>query len=72
MYNQQSSHSETQETESLCTLKEALKMLGEHIIIKDLNLHYSSWGGPSYLMQHKLAGNLLDIIQDADLNLTLL
>jgi Endonuclease-reverse transcriptase len=71
VYNQPSSHSKTQETESLRTLKEALKMLGEHIIIGDLNLHHSSWGGPSYPMQHKLADNLLDIIQDADLNLTL-
>ena len=31
VYNQQSSHSETQETESLYTLREALKMPGEHI-----------------------------------------
>ena len=42
MYNQQSSHSKTQETEFLYTLKEALKMLEEHIIIEDLNLHYLS------------------------------
>jgi len=71
VYNQQSSHSETQETESLRTLREALKMPGEHIIIGDLNLHHPSWGGPSYPMQHKLADNLLDIVRDADLNLTL-
>jgi hypothetical protein len=42
MYNQLSSHSKTQEIESLYTLKEALKMLGEHIIIRDLNLYYLS------------------------------
>jgi len=60
VYNQQSSHSETQETESLRTLKEALKMPEEHIIIRDLNLHHPSWGGPLYPMQHKLADNLLD------------
>ena len=71
MYNQQSFHSETQETESFRTLREALKISGEHIIIKDLNLHHPSWGGPSYLIQHKLADNLLDIVRDADLNLTL-
>ena len=42
VYNQQSSYLETQETESFYTLKEALKMLEEHIITGDLNLYHSS------------------------------
>jgi len=71
IYNQQSSHSTTEETESLRTLREALKMPGEHVVVGDLNLHHPSWCGPSYPMQHKLADNLLDIVRETDLSLTL-
>ena len=46
-------------------------MPGEHVVVEDLNLHHPSWCGPSYPMQHKLADNLLNIVRETDLSLTL-
>jgi endonuclease/exonuclease/phosphatase family metal-dependent hydrolase len=71
IYNPPSTHSETQDTETLRTLEPATQMPGEHVIIGDANLHHPLWAGPSYPMQHRLSDRLISIVRNAKINLIL-
>ena len=71
MYHHQTIHLETQEIETLRTLRKVLKMSDEQVIIRDFNLHHPSWDGLSYSIQHKLTDTLLDIVRETDMDLTL-
>lgn len=43
----------------------------EHIILGDFNLHHPVWSGPARPTQHRAANQLLDVVRQAQLQLTL-
>ena len=64
-------------TEGLSTLPDLRRALiaganAKHIVVGDFNLHHPYWSGPSRPSQHAAADQLLDIIEEADLELVLL
>ena len=65
------SHNEYRNKGSLPVLQTALRMEGESVVVRDFNLHYPSWTGPSYPRQHLLADDLLNIIRARGASLAL-
>lgn len=56
---------------TLETLRQQLQMPGQHIIVGDFNLHHPWWGGPSIPTQHDSADLLIEIVQEANMDLVL-
>ena len=57
---------------TLPDLARQLLASGEHIVLGDFNLHHPYWSGPTRLTQHAAADTLIDVIDSAELSLTLL
>ena len=73
IYNSPSiNHNETNNKESLSKVKATMSMHGESIAVGDFNLHHSSWADLFYFKQHLLANDLLNIMQNVKISLTLL
>ena len=72
VYNSSSvSYASIDSPSTLQSLQEALRTLGEHIVLGDFNLHHRYWCGAFRLTQHAMADILLDIIANQDMDLTL-
>lgn len=50
-------------------IPQLLNAEGEHIVVGDFNLHHPIWGGTQCLERHKMADDLLQIINEAGLQL---
>ena len=71
VYNPSPFSLRTRAVGTLETLRQQLQMPGQHIVIGDFNLHYPWWGGPSIPTQHDSADLLIEIVQEANMDLVL-
>jgi exonuclease III len=65
------SHTDTSIPAIFVELENALVARGDHIVLGDLNLHHPLWCGPTYPHQHKIAEQLINIMQNACVSPTL-
>ena len=65
------SYSSTDSPSTLSTVRSMLTQGVHHILLGDFNLHHPFWNGPSRPTQHAAADQLLDIIDEFNLSLTL-
>ena len=65
-------HNEVNDKESLSQVAQTMRMRDEDIAIKNFNLHHSTWIDSFYSRQHLLSNDLLNIIREVDVSLTLL
>ena len=65
------SYSSTDSPSTLSTARSMLTQGVHHILLGDFNLHHPFWNGPSRPTQHAAADQLLDIIDEFNLSLTL-
>ena len=56
---------------TLSVIKEQLDAEAHHILLRDFNLHHSFWNNPLRSTYHAIADQLLEIIDDKNLSLTL-
>ncbi|PIA82976.1 hypothetical protein CB0940_12191 [Cercospora beticola] len=70
-YNEPPRSTTSQARGVLDLLPAALAEPGEHLLVGDFNLHHPFWGGSTVLVQHALADALIDITEQAQLQLTL-
>ena len=72
VYNPSSaSYASTDSPSTLSMVERQLQADVEHVLMGDFNLHHPLWCGPSRPTQHAAASQLLDLVEAADLDLTL-
>ena len=64
-------HETTHDKKNFSMIKQALKMQKKNILMRDFNLHHSTWKKFSYSKQHLLTNELIDMITIVDDTLTL-
>ena len=65
------SYTSTNSPSTIPTAAQQLRKNGEHILLGDFNLHHLFWSGPFRPTVHAVADQLLDLIREYDLSLTL-
>ena len=64
-------HETIHDKRNLSMIERALHMLEKSILIKNFNLHHALWEKSSYLKQHRLTNELIDMTIVASASLTL-
>lgn len=65
------SYFSTESPSTLPTIKEQMTTGAHHVLLGNFNLHHTFWNGPSRPTQHAAADQLLEIVDDINLSLTL-
>ena len=66
-----SSYSSTDSPSTLPAVRQQLAADAQHVLLGDFNLHHPFWNGVTRPTQHAAADQLLDIVEEFDLSLTL-
>ena len=64
-------HNKINDKESLSQVAQTMRMRDEDIAIENFNLHHSIWVNSFYSKQHLLSNELLNIMREVDVSLTL-
>lgn len=65
------SYTSTNSPSTIPAAKIAIEAEGEHILLGDFNLHHPYWSGPSRPTSHAAANQLLELVEEKNLSLTL-